>query len=112
MPLSRRAFATSAVALGACTPRSSPRPVEQSSSANVEYIVIGSGAGGGPLAANLAKAGRKVVVMEAGGDDAGPSYSIPVFHGLATEDPRLRWDYFVHHYSDPAQRRRDSKYVV
>ena len=38
------------------------------SDAEFEYIVIGSGAGGGPLAANLAQAGFKVLLMEAGGD--------------------------------------------
>ena len=37
--------------------------------APVEYIVVGSGAGGGPLAVNLAKAGHKLVLFEAGGDD-------------------------------------------
>jgi len=110
--LSRRAFTASALALGACSPRPGAGPIALDPDAAIEYIVVGSGAGGGPLAANLAKAGHKVLVMEAGGDDAGPTYSIPVFHGLATEDPRLRWDYFVQHYSDPAQRRRDSKLVA
>ena len=35
-----------------------------------DYIIIGSGAGGGPLAANLARAGFKVMLLEAGGDPA------------------------------------------
>src|SRR6266536_338654 len=46
-----------------------------------EYIVIGSGAGGGPVAANLAKAGRQVLLLEAGGDANNPrsrfKYSVP-----------------------------------
>lgn len=76
-----------------------------------DYVVVGSGAGGGPLAANLARAGKRVLLLEAGGEDGGANYEVPLFHALATEDPRLRWDYFVHHYSDPGRERRDPKYV-
>src|SRR3569833_1750292 len=75
-----------------------------------EYVVIGSGAGGGPVAANLAKAGVRVVLLEAGGDDENANYSVPVFHGLASEDPAYSWDYFVKHYEDADRRKRDSKY--
>src|SRR5690348_4644543 len=76
-----------------------------------DYVVIGSGAGGGPVAANLAKAGYRVALLEAGGDDENTNYSVPVFHGFASEDPAYSWDYFVKHYEDADRRKRDSKYV-
>ena len=74
-----------------------------------DYIVVGSGAGGGPVAANLARAGYKVALLEAGGSDGAASYEVPAFFGLACESEGLRWDYVVHHYDDPVQERRDSK---
>jgi len=77
-----------------------------------DYVVVGSGAGGGPLAANLARAGKRVLLLEAGGEEGGANYEVPLFHALATEDPLLRWDYFVHHYSDAERERRDPKYVA
>ncbi|TDO86064.1 GMC family oxidoreductase [Enemella evansiae] len=76
-----------------------------------DFIVVGSGAGGGPLAANLALAGHSVLVLEAGGDHACPYYSIPIMQAYASEDADLRWDFFVQHYDDPAQQARDPKLV-
>jgi len=85
--------------------------------AEFEYVVIGSGAGGGPLAANLAKAGFKVLLMEAGGDSCSESeagrlyYEVPIFHGLSTEYKECQWDYFVRHYADDTKQSQDSKFV-
>ena len=76
-----------------------------------EYIVVGSGAGGGPLAANLAREGYRVLLLEAGGDDEPYTYQVPAFHALASEDPLLRWDYFVRHYANESRQRRDWKYT-
>jgi choline dehydrogenase-like flavoprotein len=76
-----------------------------------DYIVVGSGAGGGPVAANLARAGFSVALIEAGGSDTTASYEVPAFFAEASEDKSLRWDYIVHHYDDPAQEHKDSKAV-
>ncbi len=66
-----------------------------------EFIIIGSGAGGGPLAVNLAKAGHKVLLIEAGGDKLPMSSLIPAYHTFASENPQIAWDYFVKHYDTP-----------
>jgi choline dehydrogenase len=76
-----------------------------------DYVVVGSGAGGGPLACNLAKGGHRVLLLEAGGDHENYNYQVPVFHGLATEDEDLRWDYYVRHYAADERQCLDSKFV-
>ena len=72
-----------------------------------------SGAGGGTVAARLAEAGYSVVLLEAGGDPrdvARADYDVPAFNARATENPELRWDFFVRHYDNDEQQRRDCKY--
>ncbi|MCA1707014.1 MAG: GMC family oxidoreductase N-terminal domain-containing protein, partial [Actinobacteria bacterium] len=76
-----------------------------------DFVIVGSGAGGGPLAANLAEAGMRVLLLEAGDANENDDYRVPGFHGRATEDPNFSWKYFVQHYQDPQQAKRDSKYV-
>ncbi|HKS46322.1 MAG TPA: GMC oxidoreductase [Amycolatopsis sp.] len=80
--------------------------------AEFDYVVIGSGAGGGPVAARLAEAGFEVLLLEAGGREGGPIYEVPAFHAFATEDPDLRWDFYVRHWTDDERQWRDSKYVA
>jgi choline dehydrogenase len=70
-----------------------------------DYVIVGSGAGGGPLAANLARAGFTVCLLEAGEDSGNRvDYQVPALHTHATEDPTMRWDYFVQHYSNPEKK--------
>jgi choline dehydrogenase len=96
------------------------------SGSEYDYVIVGSGAGGGTVAARLAEAGYRVAVLEAGGDprtlqgsDATSSdnrlpedYDVPVFHALSTENEAMKWDYFVRHYADPARQKLDPKYCA
>lgn len=93
--------------------------------ADCEYVVVGSGAGGGTLAARLAESGRTVVLLEAGGDPrqragGGPldpegsrlpdDYDVPAFHAFASENDAMSWNFFVRHYDRDALQLQDPKY--
>ena len=71
-----------------------------------DYIVVGSGPGGAPVASNLAKAGHSVLLLEAG-DDQSADIST---HILPLGFPQLtnRWDFYVQNYADDVQQLKNS----
>lgn len=90
-----------------------------------EYVVVGSGAGGGTVAARLAEWGHRVLLLEAGGDPRTlqggdfiqpnvnrlpDDYDVPLFHAIASENEAMKWDFFVKHYKDPELSKLDKKY--
>jgi choline dehydrogenase-like flavoprotein len=77
-----------------------------------DYVVVGSGAGGGTVAARLAEAGMQVLVLEAGadprevrGERLPEDYEVPAFHPFASENVAMAWNYRVHDFGDDAERR-------
>lgn len=94
-----------------------------------DYIVVGSGAGGGPLAARLAEGGCSVLLLEAGSDPKSPpvgtstqdwpfrsnrmpdDYDVPTYHALSTENEAMKWDYFIRHFTDQKTQEEDCKFV-
>lgn len=71
-----------------------------------DYIVVGSGPGGSPLACNLAKAGHSVLLLEAGNDQSS-DVSTQI---LALGNPQVtnRWDFYVRLYSNQTQALRNN----
>jgi choline dehydrogenase len=69
-----------------------------------DYIVVGSGPGGGPLASNLARAGHSVLLVEAGDDQSENINSqIAGLFPFAYTDPTLRWDFFARNYDNDSR---------
>src|SRR5690348_645405 len=85
-----------------------------------DYVIVGSGPGGGPLAANLANAGYSVALLEYGMDidqaqatdsSTKDTYSIPALFGACSEHPYLTWDIFTKFYKDETQSIQNNKWV-
>ena len=116
--LSRRELLKSTAYVAGAAALTAASSVQGGAVAEADYIVIGAGPGGGPIACNLARAGYKVVLMEAGtpatassDQDLQAFMKVPLLFALAASDPRIAWEFYVRHYADEAQQKQDSKYV-
>ncbi|KAG8993480.1 hypothetical protein FRB90_000679, partial [Tulasnella sp. 427] len=65
----------------------SPQIRENLDDSTYDFLVVGAGAGGGPLAARLASEGWSTLVIEAGKDHVTFNTTIPLYLIQATEDP-------------------------
>jgi choline dehydrogenase len=79
---------------------SKPTARQAASIDTYDYIVVGSGPGGSPLAVNLAKANYTVLLLEAGDDQSADITTNIISLGIPL--PSNRWDFFVKHYDDQA----------
>ncbi|GKT57500.1 choline dehydrogenase [Colletotrichum tofieldiae] len=72
----------------------------QAAADEYDYVVIGSGPGGGPVAVNLAKAGYSVLILEAGDSS--------VASGGGQYPPSITWDFFVKHYEEDERNKKNN----
>src|SRR6516164_10918521 len=76
----------------------------------LDFIVVGAGAGGAPLAARLVERGYTVLVVEMGPEKPPKpegavveDTEVPLLHSETTEDARHSLRFFVKHFDeDPA----------
>ncbi|CAF1142097.1 unnamed protein product [Didymodactylos carnosus] len=73
--------------------------MEEKKHAEYDFIVVGSGPGGGIVASRLALRGFKVLVIEAGPDYNTTNATIPFFAPLAENDPIIGWDFEPYTYN-------------
>jgi choline dehydrogenase len=80
-----------------------------------DFIIVGSGAGGGPLAAGLAREGFTVLLIEAGSSANDRFSETPAFNTKASDDPLLNWSFYAQRYNEAGAYRnfesQNSKYV-
>ncbi|KAK2739362.1 GMC oxidoreductase [Colletotrichum kahawae] len=78
-------------------------PITANSTENntYDYIVIGSGPGGGPLASSLARAGFSTLLLEAGGDESHDIGTALANGGYALTASNS-WGFWVRHHADAA----------
>ncbi|KAH7070328.1 glucose-methanol-choline oxidoreductase-like protein [Paraphoma chrysanthemicola] len=95
---------------GANVKRGTDKSTTSTTLEEYEYVIVGSGPGGAPLAAKLAIAGHKVLLLEAGDDESNTTeYNVPALHAVASEYEPMRWDFFVKHFDDETQVKKDTK---
>ncbi|WP_108781509.1 choline dehydrogenase [Pontivivens insulae] len=58
-----------------------------------DYVIVGSGSAGSAMAFRLAEAGKSVIVIEAGGTDAGPLIQMPAALSYPMNMPIYDWGY-------------------
>src|SRR5947209_18998164 len=73
----------------------------------LDFIVVGAGAGGAPLAARLVERGYTVLVVEMGPEKPAPlegagveNTEVPLLHSETTEDARHSLRFFVKHFDE------------
>ena len=94
-----QSFLLSLLVPALCLPQEIPEEAQDEVEA-YDYIVIGSGPGGGPLATNLAKANFSVLLIEAGSDESDNVFTEVAALYWAAGAGNTSWGFYVSHYDN------------
>ncbi|KAF8069144.1 hypothetical protein FPV67DRAFT_1669168 [Lyophyllum atratum] len=75
-----------------------------------DFIVVGSGAGGGPLASRLVESGFSVLLVDVGHDVVNFNTTIPVYNLRSLEDPQIELNYTYSEFPDTFSIKRDNQW--
>lgn len=89
----------------ASAPACTPPQTTANSSNTYDYIVAGSGPGGGTIATNLARAGHSVLLVEAG-SDATFDIRTQILALTSFSNIDVAWHFFVRHDDDEERLKR------
>ncbi|KAG6915224.1 hypothetical protein DXG01_012643 [Tephrocybe rancida] len=78
--------------------------------ADYDFVVVGAGAGGGPLASRLVESGYSVLLVDAGHDTVNVNTTLPGFNLRTLEDPEIDLDYTLKEYPPSFPVKRDSSW--
>jgi len=101
VPTITLAFTSSKIAETSCNPYKN----STSSNNTYDYIVTGSGPGGGTIAVNLARAGHSVLLIEAG-SNAISDIRTQVLSLNEFSNTNASWHFFVKHSDDEERTKR------
>ncbi|KAJ7471390.1 hypothetical protein B0H11DRAFT_2237299 [Mycena galericulata] len=79
------------------------KPCPDTSQSEFDFVVVGAGAGGGPVASRLVERGFSVLVVDAGHDVVNVNTTIPFYFPRAVEDPQLELNHTYDEYSPGAK---------
>ncbi|KAG6815547.1 hypothetical protein H0H87_000630 [Tephrocybe sp. NHM501043] len=109
MLLTYRCFTTLLAFVGTAAAASLPR-CPNPAVADYDFVVVGAGAGGGPLASRLAESGYSVLLVDAGHDAVNYNTTLPGFNLRTLEDPAIDLNYTLQEYPPDFQVKRDESW--
>ncbi|KAG6828259.1 hypothetical protein H0H92_008602 [Tricholoma furcatifolium] len=107
---SLKAVSALCLLLGALRSAASLPACPSTADADYDFIVVGAGAGGGPLASRLAESGYSVLLVDAGHSTVNYNTTLPAYALRSLDDPEIDLNYTYQEYPDGFPVTRDDQW--